>query len=172
MGMARPRRGTLFTVLPFKQETVPWEIVLLRPWHEPCLLEGGPRIKNYSAQKKQERIYEKVSIRFNCGCGGFVTAQPERSSALGLLSSLLWWIPCLLASPLLAWRLVVWWILASRLLVPWPSGRRGAVLVRPWNGAKIRKFWGRSESRSSLCHTETLHRRGWKTQPRVSTHKR
>ena len=75
-------------------------------------------------------IYEKVSIRFNRSCGGFVTAKPERSSALGLLSSLLWWLsPSLLASSLLAWKVLEWWVLASRLLVSWPSGRRGTVLM-------------------------------------------
>src|SRR5271165_3789327 len=45
----------------------------------------------------------------------FFTAQLERSSALGLLSSLLW-PPRLLASWLLVCR-----VLAPRLLVPWSS---------------------------------------------------
>jgi|SRR5580658_3801929 hypothetical protein len=80
--------------------------------------------------QQQSLIYEKVSVRFNCNCGGFVTAESERPSALGLLSSLLWWLPqCLLASPVLAWRVLDRWVLAPRLLVSWPGGRRGTVLM-------------------------------------------
>jgi hypothetical protein len=56
--------------------------------------------------------------------GSFITAPPERSSSLGLLSSLLR-LPPLLASPLLASWLLVWRVLASGLLVPWSDhGRR------------------------------------------------
>ena len=65
---------------------------------------------------RQSSIYEKVSVRLNRSCGGFITAQPERSSALGLLSSLLWLPPRLLASSLLVFR-----VLAPGLLVPWSS---------------------------------------------------
>jgi len=34
IGNACPRKGTLLRVLLSKHETVPWEIVLLRSWHE------------------------------------------------------------------------------------------------------------------------------------------
>jgi hypothetical protein len=52
IGNAHPRRGTLFTVLLSTQETVLWEIVLLRPWHEPCLFKVGAANQKLPAQKQ------------------------------------------------------------------------------------------------------------------------
>jgi hypothetical protein len=109
----------------------PARVVLLHPWYGSCLTRRGAAHQN-DCGSEPKIIYEKASIRLNRSCCSFVTTQPERSSALGLLSSLLRRISlCFLASPLLAWRLLVWWILASGLLVSWPGGRGGALLIGP-----------------------------------------
>jgi hypothetical protein len=107
-------------------------------------------INTSAAHNHNQQIYEKVSLRFNRSCGGFVTAQPERSSALGLLSSLLWLPPRLLA-PLLARGLLVWRLLASRLLVPGSSRSRGPVLIWPHRRGSARGS-PRNFSRGSLLH--------------------
>src|ERR1700722_6877167 len=97
-----------------------------REWHRPCLsVSAAANITPTAAYKKNE----KVSIRFNCSRSGSIAAESERSGTLGLLPSLLWWLPpCLLAS-VLAWRLLVWRVLASWLLVRRSGGRRGPLLT-------------------------------------------
>jgi hypothetical protein len=110
-----------------------------------CFRSGGTMRAKRSISRKLKEVcgpktrspgYEKVSFRLNRSCGSPFTVQPECPGALGLLSlrsSLLSWLPlCLLASPLLASRLLVWRILVSGLLglVSWPShGRGGTVLT-------------------------------------------
>jgi hypothetical protein len=85
--------------------------------------------KSVCGSQQQGSIYEKVSIRFNRSSSGSFAAQPERSSALGLLPSRVWLPPRLLASPLLASGLLVCWLLAPGLLVPWSSNCCGPVLI-------------------------------------------
>jgi hypothetical protein len=62
IGNAQPRRETLFTVLLSKQETVLWEIVLRRPWHEPCLFKVGAANQNYSAQINNNEFMRKFLL--------------------------------------------------------------------------------------------------------------
>ena len=90
-------------------------------------------LKDVCGSQKRSLSYEKVSFGLNRSCSSPFTAQPERTGALGLLSSLLSWLPlCLLASPLLASRLLVCRVLVSGLLgrLPWPGhGCGGSVLT-------------------------------------------
>ena len=55
-----------------------------------------------STNKSKLLIYETVSVGFNRISGAFITAQRERSGALGLLPSFLRLSPRILESPLLA----------------------------------------------------------------------
>src|ERR1700693_5003914 len=124
------RKRDAFNGSPSLYEIAPWGRVLLNRWHEPCLTPAWAANKSLWLTTTTTIIYENVSIRFNRSCSGSVTVEPERSSALGLLSSLLWWLPPrLLAAPPLAWRVLVWWVLAPGLLVSWSSGRCGTILM-------------------------------------------
>jgi hypothetical protein len=89
-------------------------------------------LRDVCGSQKKPLGYEKVSFRLNRSCSSPFTTQPERTGALGLLSSLSWLPLRLLASPLLASRLLVCRVLVSGLLgrVPWPShGCSGSLLA-------------------------------------------
>jgi hypothetical protein len=121
-------------------------------WHASCLREVRAAIEktNIAAAHNQSARYEKVSFRFDSSCSGSVTAQSKRSSALGLLPSLLWVPPRLLA-PLLARWLLVRRFLASWLLVRWSSGSRRPVLIWPHRCGSLRGSL-RNFNRGSLLH--------------------
>ncbi len=96
--------------------------------------------KTVCGSQKRSEIYEKISFRFNCSCSSPFTTQPERPSALGLLSS---WLPLrLLASPLLASRLLVCRLLASGLLVlvPRSSDSRCGPVLTPFMPSPFNPF--------------------------------
>jgi hypothetical protein len=88
-GNGCPRTGTQFTAFLSNLKVAPRQSVLPQPWHEPCLTEelAANPMRAFAAHDNKSSIYEEVSVRLNCICGSLYAAQPERSSAVGLLTS-------------------------------------------------------------------------------------